>query len=1012
MQKRKPYKAKGAVLIMVLTIMFVLIFLLAGSVAVVYSSNRRVMIQYEESQAYYTARSVLDMYRGLILSDSSTTLPGSTYYLVKEDGTQEGKSGVVTPGRALELDLYKVPVAVGVDPLVPETYNPYFDKLMRDSGIITVNEATGGRDITTENQVKLKKWYYSRNLTNDQLNDSAFSSLNEQYTVASSFKTRVNNDIDPVKGVRAGIDDTLVYYVNYDGTKSNFKQYQSSPAGAANNPNKLADEGSDKIVKLYVQVLDRTIKLDSSVGDGDAKFDTQVDKINDASEPTITWQSAFNGRSRKDDLFTIKVTAEVWYDDEKVTTSVIYQNQPNIVQSTPPNKAVVSMNGASGSGETLLTIGGGSMLSLVNGIDVQNEPNLEGNYSIQSDFNVKDVNSYLFLDGTQSFFVRGNLNINNKDFLDSAGDFKDGASVYAGKGILLKDNGNCKLGDTVTQKKVLNIISPRMTLMKHSALFGRGIFEIVDVSNLMTDGVNTGEGVLSYKGSGLANSGGVYYCNYLVLRQKDKSGNDSITMAGKNITLSADTYKCVEKGAQIIVTKGIVIDTGSVPNSVYDPANPNVAPYTTYLVSDGYSVVSSGDDSTDIRVKTDGSIGEIKIDYDTDYKKNGLGEAALNSNYQRVFDLPVAILTAQKDGSSPQLTKTTIEVDTVRSLYNDYFLEQGHTETTTDTWTENGDLNFGAEANYAPFIKDHKKWTEDYYPDVDANTITGNYITFEGLYDNNNFTPRAGMKKVSEYAAADLPSNIKSEHNDWYVIPSNSTGVFPLVHSRTTQFNQGFVIDATKGPVTVQFGTTTTNVKPSESWHNGFIDICGRFAVYGDQPVTVIIPCGEEGTNLRLGSQGAPEFCFYRVETAEGAGAKRDYGYGVPGKVNLDGADKTPAPSNITWYISDKFAQLDVSQHAGMLMGDIKCPNALVNFDNNSPKDTGFDAIREVFTNSVYVHSPSFTCRVIGSLLCDGFKTGGNGKCGIIYIEPDPAAGEPDPGQPLFNWPPQYYTVD
>ena len=99
---RKPRTAKGAVLIMVLTVMFVLIFLLAGTVAVVYSTNNRVLQKFEQSQAYYTARSVMDTYIDTLLHDNNNDSSVPYYYI---DGTTLSHVPA-KQGRALELDLY------------------------------------------------------------------------------------------------------------------------------------------------------------------------------------------------------------------------------------------------------------------------------------------------------------------------------------------------------------------------------------------------------------------------------------------------------------------------------------------------------------------------------------------------------------------------------------------------------------------------------------------------------------------------------------------------------------------------------------------------------------------------------------------------------------------------------------------------------------------------------------------------------------------------------------------
>ena len=60
--KKNPAKVKGAVLIMILAVMTVLIILLAGSIAVVYSAHNRVELKFRENQAYYKTTAVESFY--------------------------------------------------------------------------------------------------------------------------------------------------------------------------------------------------------------------------------------------------------------------------------------------------------------------------------------------------------------------------------------------------------------------------------------------------------------------------------------------------------------------------------------------------------------------------------------------------------------------------------------------------------------------------------------------------------------------------------------------------------------------------------------------------------------------------------------------------------------------------------------------------------------------------------------------------------------------------------------
>lgn len=60
--KKRVRKLSGAVLIMVVTIMFVLIIMLLATLTVVANVNKRTVTKFEENQAYYTARSTVEVY--------------------------------------------------------------------------------------------------------------------------------------------------------------------------------------------------------------------------------------------------------------------------------------------------------------------------------------------------------------------------------------------------------------------------------------------------------------------------------------------------------------------------------------------------------------------------------------------------------------------------------------------------------------------------------------------------------------------------------------------------------------------------------------------------------------------------------------------------------------------------------------------------------------------------------------------------------------------------------------
>ncbi len=68
--KNRRSKVKGAVLLMVLAVMVVLIIMLAGAMTIVSTAGSRATAHYEESQAYYTARSGIEVVTQTLMSDS------------------------------------------------------------------------------------------------------------------------------------------------------------------------------------------------------------------------------------------------------------------------------------------------------------------------------------------------------------------------------------------------------------------------------------------------------------------------------------------------------------------------------------------------------------------------------------------------------------------------------------------------------------------------------------------------------------------------------------------------------------------------------------------------------------------------------------------------------------------------------------------------------------------------------------------------------------------------------
>ncbi|MBQ8780843.1 MAG: hypothetical protein IJZ72_04145 [Oscillospiraceae bacterium] len=101
-------KLRGAVLIMVLTVMFMLIILLLATLTVVSTAQNRSYAKYEENQAYYTARSALDVYVGNMLNDNSYIAYDGGSKREYKYGPDAADKSDMTQGLALQLDLYRI----------------------------------------------------------------------------------------------------------------------------------------------------------------------------------------------------------------------------------------------------------------------------------------------------------------------------------------------------------------------------------------------------------------------------------------------------------------------------------------------------------------------------------------------------------------------------------------------------------------------------------------------------------------------------------------------------------------------------------------------------------------------------------------------------------------------------------------------------------------------------------------------------------------------------------------
>lgn len=315
MTKSKQRRSlRGAVLIMVLTVMLVLIIMLMATLTVVTTAGQRIYTKFEENQAYYTARSALDVFTNNMIGDSAYiayTNSGAKrqFNYTKDDGTP-GTPVDMKQGLALQLDLYKI-----------------------------ASQNEDGVDL---------KW-----LENAVYNDGTFAS-------GSAEETNYT--------LQAGVDHTGKYpnglpYIEYDIT---FPTVTSSTD--ANAYGKIVDidkddidkdgDKTDQVARIRVEVLDRKLHTTTQF------TDAEITAATTSTTPSIAdIQAAVAGGVRSKDYMKIKITATVQMMDTEGVAVVIFETTE---KDTPATDNALTTTGSfsGGSGAQVRTAGGVSTMDI------------------------------------------------------------------------------------------------------------------------------------------------------------------------------------------------------------------------------------------------------------------------------------------------------------------------------------------------------------------------------------------------------------------------------------------------------------------------------------------------------------------------------------------------------------------------------------------------------------------------------------------------------------------------
>lgn len=363
MKGKRLRRLSGTVLIMVLTVMLVLIIMLMATLTVVTTASQRIYTKYEENQAYYSARSALDVFTQNMLYDKS-------YYAYEDSGNKKtfthgsGVSDPMKQGLAMQLDLYKIKTKDTDDANVPKS----LENLLQSEFTDYINSGVTGKD-------------------------------------------EYKNDFGVVKNVAGEYESVITYEVEYP------KVSGKETAGTSHDYGGLAD---DRKAKITIEVLSREYDMGDDVLTSDSttkvkdkiasfKGDkTQIESfLLDPQNYEDTVKAVVNG-SRKKDKIKLKITATTKIMGvEGTAVLVCNSNEP------PINNSSRAITAFGGTGSDNMSILGG--MSAEGTIDWHtNDGFIYGSVYVEEDLKGSGGGGpNIHLNTGETVYIGGNLELSN-----------------------------------------------------------------------------------------------------------------------------------------------------------------------------------------------------------------------------------------------------------------------------------------------------------------------------------------------------------------------------------------------------------------------------------------------------------------------------------------------------------------------------------------------------------------------------------------------------------------------
>lgn len=973
----KKKSLRGVVLIMVVTVMFVLIIMLLATLSVVSTAQNRYYTKFEENQAYYTARSALDVFTQKILCDDDYYAYDSTgssprtykYTTVDMSKTPSEKAGAQSPdtkmkqGLAIEFEMYKIPAK----------------------------------------------------------NDAGFASNFEESDYIFGETGSIAEDKNYSIDTSLGADTGITYKVT-------FPKVAGSSGGTTNDYGRFVDTDSttsEQVADIKVTVDNRRFNFGGANADVFAAMtDQQLKDCSDGSvnytDPTTGTTTTYTDAQLKEairlgdrlkDKIRLKVEAEVQFMDVTGTAVLYYDtSEKPVVNSSNAITSISDISQSSG----VFPVGGASGLS--GGLKLDQDSvvcgslYITGNSDTANNTNdLRDSKIYMFGDTLHTF--RGGITYSNS------------YPVFEEAGSVIYSTESVNLGvaqNFAASGKETNIIARNFSFTKDGStptFYGNIYCDVFSITNNNSD--------LSISGHA--------YTNYVNIDGKANFSEGEVAFTDTSVMSTSAPDITIAKGFIFTVPGGTADkftydDTSGIMTSETDPSISYLVTGVPAFTFDSLKEVKINYSDPNEYTYTSDDQKEFQLPANLAGKTdNTLTIPTSKSIYSQVYKPDAFVNNATDTGTNGDLNalvKPTIDVSAISASDADGNVIASD----IIEGIANGTINDG---NYWSYGYSWGDWEDQsWIPRQGIKSIVNDaintykttdaaYIAAMTAYYNNYISgaEKAGSTSPSllEYTSASSPITLESL--DWSAIDLSSysaadqTAIQNLGATqviRTSGYLQSYtkhfkvygtstdpvIIDATGGDLVIQLGAEN-GFGTNQEGNNSSLLFRGYFVVVGEGNVKFYLPDGTAsgtGRNYELGHPSASGQGFhvatYDIE-------KLIRGNGAMRLGNDSNATKAP---NVWFYAGNGVESVTLgSPNDGFLSAYVYCPFASYTFAAGS----GRTITDGTYYNDTQVISGSSSgYSIAGSIICAGYSSGN--KVGVAYLNPE--SNNYTPGDPQFQW--------